>query len=396
MPLITEWLGLPWYALVPLVLGLGWISQELSRSTAMAIGLLDHPNPRKIHARPVPLSGGPGIFAPMALAYLLWLMAGSPGMATASALALGLAFGAIFTTGFIDDLRGISARKRLLVQAGVAALLWGAGFRLDDIAFGGWTLELSIVSLPLTMFWFMGFMNTSNLMDGMDGLSGGMNLIALLALGGFGLYIGSGAAPLAIAAAALAVVFLVCNLRGRGKVFMGDSGSLSVGLGIAVLALVMAQRPGGRLELARRWPSPSRPTRSESWTCCCRSSAGGALGLSPFRRRHPAHPPPPAARGPGQRLDAGDACTALAGHGGLRGRAALLWHADGADPSAGAAGGDRHRGLQAAAHRDDQPVAGDSHACVEAQSSSPYSRLSIASGPPRRRAPLPQVTGVGK
>lgn len=239
----AEWMGLPWIALVPLVLGLGWISQELSRSAAEAVGLLDHPNPRKIHARPVPLSGGPGIFGPLALGYLIWLLAGSPGMATAPALALGLAFTAIFMTGLIDDLRGISARKRLLIQAGAATLLWGAGFRIDDIAFGSWTLELSAASLPLTLFWFMGFMNTSNLMDGMDGLSGGMNLIALLALGGFGLYAGSPAAPLALAAAALTVAFLICNLRGRGKVFMGDSGSLSMGLGVAALALVIAGKP---------------------------------------------------------------------------------------------------------------------------------------------------------
>jgi len=137
-----------------------------------------------------------------------------------------------------------------VIQAGAATLLWGAGFRIDDIAFGSWTLELSVVSLPLTLFWFMGFMNTSNLMDGMDGLSGGMNLIALLALGGFGLYAGNPAAPLALAAAALTVAFLICNLRGRSKVFMGDSGSLSMGLGVATLALVMAGKPGSGVLVA--------------------------------------------------------------------------------------------------------------------------------------------------
>ncbi len=165
-------------------------------------------------------------------------------MATWPAVALGIAFGGIFATGLVDDLRGVSARKRLAIQAGVAALLWWAGFRIDDIAFGSWTLELSAVSLPLTLFWFMGFMNTSNLMDGMDGLSGGMNLIALLALGVFGIFIGSSAAPWRSAAAALAVVFLVCNLRGRGKVFMGDSGSLTLGLLVGTAGLLLFNAPG--------------------------------------------------------------------------------------------------------------------------------------------------------
>lgn len=241
MQLSAEWMGLPWVALAPLVLGLGWISQELSRSIAEAVGLLDHPNARKIHARPVPLSGGPGIFGPLALGYLIWLMAGSPGMATSAALALGLGFAAIFMTGLIDDLRGISARKRLLIQAGVATLLWGAGFRIDDIAFGSWTLELSVVSLPLTLFWFMGFMNTSNLMDGMDGLSGGMNLIALLALGTMSLFITPVLAPVFGALCLLLAVFLVFNLRSQGKVFLGDSGSTPLGLTVGCLALFPSQ-----------------------------------------------------------------------------------------------------------------------------------------------------------
>ncbi|MCB9515788.1 MAG: undecaprenyl/decaprenyl-phosphate alpha-N-acetylglucosaminyl 1-phosphate transferase [Candidatus Latescibacteria bacterium] len=250
MSLISEWIGLPWYMLLPLVLLLGWVAQELSRSVATSIGLLDLPNPRKIHLQPVPLSGGPGLFVPLLLGYLVWLAAGSPGQAMGAALSLGLAFTLIFTTGLVDDLRGLSARRRLVIQATAGLLLWAGGFRLDAIAFGGWTLQLGLFSLPLTLLWFMGFMNTSNLMDGMDGLSGGMNLLALLALGTFGLFIGSGVGALAMFAAGLVVPYLVCNLRGRGKVFLGDSGSLSLGLTVGTFALAMARQPGAALSWA--------------------------------------------------------------------------------------------------------------------------------------------------
>lgn len=249
MPPVAQWLGLPWYALVLFVMAVGWISQELSRSMAMAIGLLDLPNSRKIHKRPVPLSGGPGIFMPLFLVYTGWLLVGSPGMALFPALAIGFGFGTIFLTGLIDDLRGITARKRLVIQAAVAAVLWWAGFRLDDIALGGWTLHLGLWSLPLTLFWFMGFMNTSNLMDGMDGLSGGMNLIALLALGAAIAVIADGLLIVAASAVLLTGVFLVFNLRKREKVFLGDSGSLTLGLAVATLALVPDLRVAGYTSL---------------------------------------------------------------------------------------------------------------------------------------------------
>ncbi len=238
MSQISQWLGLPWYTLVPVVLAVGWISQEASRAFAVSIGLLDYPNSRKIHSKPIPLSGGPGIFAPLFIAYLGWMFMGSPGMAFFPALALGLGFGAIFFTGLIDDKHGISARKRLVIQAGVAVLLWSAGFRLDDIAFGSWTLHLGLLSLPLTMFWFMGFMNTSNLMDGMDGLSGGMNLIALVALGASCIVLGLSQPCLAASLAALTLVYLFFNLRRGRKVFLGDSGSLTLGLSVAVLSVI--------------------------------------------------------------------------------------------------------------------------------------------------------------
>ena len=245
MSLIAGWLEMPWYVLVPGAMVVGWISQEVCRAFAVALGLLDHPNSRKIHTRPVPLSGGPGIFLPLFLLYIVWMLQGAPGMGILSGLAVGTAFAGIFLTGVIDDVRGISAKKRLVIQALAALLLWSAGFRLDVLQLGGWSLSFGLLSLPITLFWFMGFMNTSNMMDGMDGLSGGMNLIAYMALATFGLAASKLAGSLTLLLAISTLVFLFFNMSGRKKVFLGDSGSLILGLGVALLGLQVARQGAG-------------------------------------------------------------------------------------------------------------------------------------------------------
>jgi UDP-GlcNAc:undecaprenyl-phosphate GlcNAc-1-phosphate transferase len=113
------------------------------------------------------------------------------------------------------------------------------------IQLGGFTLELGLLSLPLTLLWFMGFMNTSNFMDGMDGLSGGMSLIAL-----GGLLISGGAqnsvfGPAVLVLALMVAVYLAFNMSTRRKVFLGDSGSLTLGMSVGILGILLAKPAAG-------------------------------------------------------------------------------------------------------------------------------------------------------
>ncbi len=241
MHALDGWIGAPWYVLATGVVIAGWLSQELSRAFCHDFGLKDYPNRRKIHTFPVPVSGGPGLFLPCLIAYFLWMAKGAPGLGLFTGALLGCACTGIFVMGFIDDLKGIPARKRLWIQAAMAYLLWLAGFRLDALHFGAWTLDLAMFSLPVTLFWFMGFVNTSNLMDGMDGLSGGMNLIALASLSAFGFWAGSTAGIVALILAGLVTIFLFYNFAGTRKVFLGDSGSLCLGLSVGLIAIVAAR-----------------------------------------------------------------------------------------------------------------------------------------------------------
>jgi len=127
--------------------------------------------------------------------------------------------------GMIDDRRSLSAGSRLGIQAIAGLAMWAAGFRLEAVQLGPWMLDFGIFALPLTLFWFMGFMNTSNIMDGMDGLSGGMNLIALSSLAIFSLVTGFGVGPITLVVASMVLAFLFFNLSSRRKAFLGDSGA---------------------------------------------------------------------------------------------------------------------------------------------------------------------------
>jgi len=239
----------PWYALIPLVALLSWIIQEACRATAIAVGLVDHPNSRKIHHKPIPLSGGIGIFLPISLLLIVWILRGAEGLGLQEGIGVLAALGMITLTGFIDDFRPVSPSKRLMVQALASFLLWNVGVRLDMIQFGAHTLNLGILSMPLTMLWFMGFMNTSNFMDGMDGLSGGMSLMALGAMTISGLLTASMYGPVVMVLAVMTAIYLVFNLSSNRKIFLGDSGSLTLGLSVGVLAILVSKNPaGGNLE----------------------------------------------------------------------------------------------------------------------------------------------------
>jgi len=234
----------PWYLFIPLIAFASWSIQEICRLVANSIGLVDHPNSRKIHSKPVPLSGGIGIFMPISILMIIWIARGAEGMGVLSGIGVLLALGMITLTGFIDDFRPVSPSKRLMVQAMAAFLLWNVGVRLDMIHFGSWTLDFGLFSLPLTMLWFMGFMNTSNFMDGMDGLSGGMSLMALGALAVSGILLDSIFGPAVLMLAVMTGIYLIFNLSPNRKIFLGDSGSLTLGLSVGILAILVSKTPG--------------------------------------------------------------------------------------------------------------------------------------------------------
>lgn len=210
---------------------------------ALARGLYDVPNERKVHSRPIPRLGGiaivTGFFAPVT--GLLLVDAGLTSFLTSSHTQLvGLYVGGLLVAilGLYDDLLGADAKKKFVVQIGVAILMWVLDYRIELISnpFGG-QFELGYLSLPVTVFWFVGVMNAVNLIDGLDGLAGGIGLISVSTLMVLALMGGNVLAGLMCACLAGALVgFLFFNFN-PAKIFMGDTGSLFLGFVLAAFSI---------------------------------------------------------------------------------------------------------------------------------------------------------------
>ena len=188
------------------------------------LAAVDMPGLRSSHTVPTPRGGGLPIVVGLLVAVIL--------VRGAEAVPFGAAIGFFGALGFVDDLRGLTAIRRLLLQcagsAGIAALLITP-------------LRLPTALLPALIFvtavWLMGFVNAFNFMDGVNGISGAHAVIAGVAYACFGQWRQDPflvAMGLAVAVSALA--FLPWNVV-RARVFLGDVGSYALGAALAVLAV---------------------------------------------------------------------------------------------------------------------------------------------------------------
>jgi UDP-GlcNAc:undecaprenyl-phosphate GlcNAc-1-phosphate transferase len=205
------------------------------------VGLIDAPRTGKIHLRPTPTAGG---FA-VGLAFFVslwgvraWIERGPDHDLTGLA-GLTLAGGLLLALGLYDDSRGADVWLKLAVQIPVGLIVYLAGFRVERLTnpFGA-DLVLGAASLPLTLLWVVAIINALNLIDGLDGLATGVGVIAALALAVVGLVRGETLVLVlaAILAGSLAG-FLPYNFP-PARIFLGDTGSLIVGLLLAALGLV--------------------------------------------------------------------------------------------------------------------------------------------------------------
>jgi UDP-GlcNAc:undecaprenyl-phosphate GlcNAc-1-phosphate transferase len=210
---------------------------------AERVRLVDQPGGRKAHAAPVPLVGGLAIFVAVATAAAL---VGKPLLAWFGAA------GIVIAIGVWDDAADLSPRWRFAAQIlATCVMIAAAGVELRSVGnlLGGGSIGLWVFVLPLTIFSVVGVVNSVNMLDGMDGLAGSMALVALAWYGAVAWMQGlsSAFAIAALHAAALAA-FLAYNLRlpwrPRALVFLGDAGSMLLGLALAWLAIDLTQGKG--------------------------------------------------------------------------------------------------------------------------------------------------------
>ena len=202
---------------------------------AHRFGLVDHPGGRKWHDVPTPLLGGLAIF----LTFLA--MNALAGGLAGSSLSLFGAMMVVVTIGVADDINDLGHGIKFFVQI-CAALIIVSGTTVHVTHFGDilgqGDVTLGKWSILVTMLALIGLMNAINMIDGVDGLAGALALIGALVLAGLAIAHRETRLAFEILLLAGAIAgFLFLNLRSRWRsratVFMGDAGSLLLGLLLA-------------------------------------------------------------------------------------------------------------------------------------------------------------------
>jgi len=210
---------------------------------ARRLGAVDHPlSLRKQHAGAVPRTGGLAIAAAFAGGLAASAAAGGPALLHGRMAAVLLAGTFALAVGVADDVVRLSPRVKLALQFAAAGLACAGGLRVEALATPfGEAISLGGLSVPFTLVFLVGAMNAMNLIDGLDGLAGGIATTAACAA--IAVASGRGDVFLAVLGASMAgacLGFLRHNLR-PGTIFMGDGGSLFLGL---VLAAGSIPEPG--------------------------------------------------------------------------------------------------------------------------------------------------------
>jgi UDP-GlcNAc:undecaprenyl-phosphate GlcNAc-1-phosphate transferase len=217
------------------------------RRPAERWGLVDHPGGRKRHGASVPLTGGLAVVGGFGVA----LTVSFPSFGQYVALFGGIALLAV--TGLLDDLGEVSATSKMLAQVLAAVFMtsWGSNYLtgLGNL-FGTGPVVLRDWAIPITVFAAIAVINAVNMFDGLDGLAGSLVFVMLLFLSSFAwTVIDPNATKILVVLAGAMAGFLFFNLpwplRGRHRTFMGDAGSMVLGLAVAWFAVSLTQRQDG-------------------------------------------------------------------------------------------------------------------------------------------------------
>ena len=208
------------------------------------LGIADAPGGRRKHHGVISRMGGIAIFGGFIAAASLALVLVPP--ATGSSdhkLLIGVLVGAVFVFvyGIIDDWKDLPAKPQFAAQFGAALIAIGFTIFIQKITLPFFSEPITFpwfITYPLTIFWVMGMLNTVNFLDGLDGLAAGVTAIAALLFAWHAYRLGQGLVylfPLALAGAALG--FLPFNFS-PAKIFMGSTGSLTLGWALASLSIL--------------------------------------------------------------------------------------------------------------------------------------------------------------
>ncbi len=220
------------------------------------IGLVDRPDGhRKLHVRVVPLAGGIAVWLSVVVACLLAPMTAGISFPWSGEDLFWPAFllssFLLCLVGLADDKWNLRGRHKLFGQMVAVSVLLASGLVVQSVQIFGYRLDLGpVLAIPFTLFWLLGAVNAMNLVDGMDGLAatiGGMIALALSAMASMNNH----PAESAVAAALVGGIagFFIYNFP-PARVFMGDTGSMVIGLILGVVAVRASLKGPATIALA--------------------------------------------------------------------------------------------------------------------------------------------------
>jgi UDP-GlcNAc:undecaprenyl-phosphate GlcNAc-1-phosphate transferase len=260
--------------ILPVSFAITWAATFAVRAVAPRVGFVDRPGGRKIHANPKPLGGGVAIFAGVAVPLLAALVAlhvppltahlsldpayvGGVREQTPMALGLLVALLAMHALGLVDDRRALGPYSKLAVQlAVIAAFVVGSNSRVLTFA-DHWGLG-RLPSWVATVVWIGAVTNAFNFLDNMDGLSAGVAAVSTAAFLVAALTIQQWFVAATLAMLLGSLVGFLCFNFAPATIFMGDSGSLLIGLLLGVLTVRTTYIPKGE-PWAQGWYSVFAP-----------------------------------------------------------------------------------------------------------------------------------------
>jgi UDP-GlcNAc:undecaprenyl-phosphate GlcNAc-1-phosphate transferase len=240
----------------------------LVRAVAMRFGLVDEPDGhRKLHGRPIPVAGGVAVLITSTLMIVGLFVFENPikamlksqearggfdAVVTVRPELIGLAIAAAILglVGVADDLVGLRGRHKVLGQLLAVGVVISKGVQIHAITLFDRQIDLGIWSIPLTAFWLLGAINALNLIDGLDGMLGSVGCIICGSFAALA-YLNGQWQPafVATAVAGSLLGFLFFNFP-PATIFLGDCGSMLVGLVVGVLGIESSLKGAAAVSLA--------------------------------------------------------------------------------------------------------------------------------------------------
>jgi UDP-GlcNAc:undecaprenyl-phosphate/decaprenyl-phosphate GlcNAc-1-phosphate transferase len=221
-----------------------------ARRFAVRARIVDQPDGcRKLQELPVPLLGGVAVLLGwgLGLAFALSVFA-HPALPAVTLPALG-SLAALALLGIFDDVHRLRARWKLLGQCLAVLPIVLSGCKLQHLVCCGWQFDLGQLSGPATIFWLVLGINAVNLLDGMDGMASIVAVGIAVTIAGIDFFGQTGGVTLVIVPLAGALLgFLAFNFP-PARIYLGDTGSMAIGLAVSLAALLAAKTQGGATNL---------------------------------------------------------------------------------------------------------------------------------------------------